>query len=45
MRTPWSALGHSAAAKKNRNRPMYVKVDVFVEIKIINTFSEVGVLR
>ena len=46
MRTPWSALNHRAAGKKkSQNKPMYVKVDVFGEIKIINTYSEVEVLR
>jgi len=45
MRTPWSALDHSAAGKKNQNRSMYVKIDILGEIQIIKTYSEVEVLR
>jgi hypothetical protein len=38
-------VGPQRRRKKNQNRFIYVKVDVFGEIQIINTYSEVEVLR
>jgi hypothetical protein len=38
-------VGPQRCREKNQNRSMYVKVDICGEIQIINTYSEVEVLR
>ena len=38
-------VGPQCSRKKYLNRPVYVKVDIFEGIKIINKYYEVEVLR